>query len=130
MNIETKTKLLKYLFPTEDARCFLCDDLYMELNELIPKPIIVSSKNTILFNRKHNLNMVTDIVNAFLEENIDYKQKVLEIYKNSSFENIINDIVIGYTLFYCNSSYKYNSIDIFKDKRCICYSPISKVDIL
>ena len=45
MTNERKEKLLRYLFPNEQIRLFMCNDLYMELLEIIPKKLFIHTKN-------------------------------------------------------------------------------------
>ena len=130
MNIERKQKLLKYLYPTEKIRSFLCNDLYMELHELIPRQLCISTQNMTLAVRKGNLNKLETIITSFLEGNKEHYQSIMQLCQNQSWDTIIQDIVIGYTFFTTNLISRYNGIDIFKDRRSVCYAPISIIDLL
>lgn len=130
MERERKEKLLKYLFPTEQIRKFLCDDVYEELTFLIPKNLCISTNNLKVATRKENLEKVTSLVREFLKENPDYTKLLIEYYGYDDIIRIVNDIVIGYVYYLTNCYGNYFHIDIFKDKRSICYSYISLIDIL
>ena len=128
--MERKQKLIKYLFPTEEIRSFMCNDLYMELMEQIPRFLCISSKNITNSVRKENFEKVNSIITNFIENNENYKQMLKKLFSNKELKNIISDIVIGYVFFITQTNLKYNHIDIFRDKKSICYSPISIIDIL
>ena len=130
MEIERKQKLINYLYPNEKIRGFFCDELYIELQNFIPNQICITSKNTSFSSRNENLNKIYSIVNNFVEKNSYYKNKILYFYKDEQFNNIIKKIVIGYVFYLSNAIPRYVSIDIFRDRRSICYSPISIIDII
>ena len=130
MNNERKEKLLKYLFPTEEVRKFVCNDLFVELNEIIKTTDCISSKNIKKENRMHNKEKVEMQIKDFVKQNPIYEKILCEIYHQNDINKIYDYILIGYTFFV---SYTYSRIkfcDIFRDKRSICYSPISIIDIL
>ena len=129
MKNERNLKLMNYLYPNEQIRRFMCDDLYMELMQIIPN-ICISSKNVYISNRKENYNKVFSLVLDFLKSNQNYLNQLNIFYKNKTLSDIVKDIVIGYTFFLGKAYPKYNQIDIFKNTKSICYSPISVIDIL
>ena len=79
MEVEKKKKLLKYLYPTEQIRSFLCDDLYMELLRQVPKTLCISSNNFALAKRKENYCKVTNLIKEFFDTNSDYKKVIINI---------------------------------------------------
>ena len=129
MEIERKQKLLNYLMPNKEKRNFLCNDLFMELKELIPDSIIISMKNNSLKERKKNYQTVETIILNFINNNINYKKQIKDLF-NLNETDILTDLVIGYVFFVINTNAKFYHIDIFKDKRSICYSPISIIDFI
>lgn len=129
MEIERKQKLLNYLMPNKEKRNFLCNDLFMELKELIPDSMIISMKNNSLKERKKNYQTVETIILSFINNNINYKKQIKDLF-NLNETDILNDLVIGYVFFVINTNAKFYHIDIFKDKRSICYSPISIIDFI
>ena len=132
MEKERANKLIKYLYPTEQIRSFMCNDLYIELNKIIKRQICISTKNIVSSVRQENLVMLKHIINNFIEVNTIYKQKINELYGNGNMNGdiIINEIIVGYVFYIANSVPKYVSMDIFRDKRSVVYSPISMIDIL
>ena len=130
MNPERKLKLLNYLFPREEIRRFMCNDFFIELSYSVPKVICFSEKNCSHARRKANFETLSNLIMKFLQENITYEKIILELYKVSQIEDIIYEIIIGYVLFVVASNNKLVGVDIFKNKKSVCYSPISVVDLL
>ncbi len=115
-------KFLKYLYPTDEIRDFMCNDLYQELNEVIPNIKCFCSDNVVKSVRKENRKFVkTNIVN-FIEDNPVYKQEIEKLYKSKVISNIIDDIFTGYVLYVVNTSEKNKGENIFTNKKSICYS--------
>ncbi len=130
MNIERQKKLLNYLYPTENVRKFLCNDLYQEFDEILNSSLCISSKNIVSKTRRENYLIIKNEVTNFFNNNPIYCEKIAEMLKVSDFSSAIDDIIIGYVLYLSCSIRKYNRIDIFLDKKSICYSPISVIDLL
>lgn len=130
MDNERKTKLLKYLFPTEEIRKFVCNDLFMELSEIIKTTDCISSKNIKNAVRQENKAKVEKQIKEFLQKNPVYEKMLLELYHQDNINKIYDDILIGYTFFLASTYGRIGEIDIFKDKKSICYAPISIIDIL
>lgn len=115
-------KFLKYLYPTDEIRDFMCNDLYQELNEVIPNIKCFCSDNVVKSVREENRKFVkTNIVN-FIENNPVYKQEIEKLYKSKVISNIIDDIFTGYVLYVVNTSEKNKGENIFTNKKSICYS--------
>lgn len=115
-------KFLKYLYPTDEIRDFMCNDLYQELNEVIPNIKCFCSDNVVKSVREENRKFVkTNIVN-FIENNPVYKQEIEKLYKSKVISNIIDDIFTGYVFYVVNTSEKNKGENIFTNKKSICYS--------
>lgn len=130
MITERKEKLIKYLFPSESIRRFMCNDLYMELIAIIPKSLFISTANKTLLKRKANKDIIIKKIEKFLKQNNQYYIMLIGFFLKSTEEEIINDIILGLTFFITTQSEAYKDIDIFNDKRSVCYSPISFLDIM
>ena len=130
MNTERQRKLINYLYPTEDIRKFLCNDLYQEFDEKITYSLCICSKNLTNIIRRENYAKIKEEIINFFNENIIYKEKVNEILNTDDFDKIIDDIILGYVFYLSHSLRKYNRVDILLDKKSICYSPISVIDLL
>lgn len=124
-------EFIKYLYPTDEIRNFMCNDLYQELNEIIPKTKCFCSDNIVSKTRETNFMFVkTHIVN-FVLTNENYKKELNKLYKDRDFDDLINDILIGYVFFVVNTDDKNKGEDIFKNKKSICYSVAPSIlDIL
>ena len=125
-----KKKLLQYLFPTEEIRKFVCNDLFIELSEVIKTTDCISSKNLNNKVRLSNKENVLNQINNFLNENPIYTETLLKLYNQKEISQIIEDLLMGYTFYLACSFGRIGEIDIFKDKRSVCYSPISIIDII
>lgn len=124
-------EFIKYLYPTDEIRNFMCNDLYQELNEIIPKTKCFCSDNIVSKTREENYMFIkTHIVN-FILTNDNYKKELNKLYKDREFDDLINDIIIGYVFFTVNTDDKNKGEDIFKNKKSICYSVAPSIlDIL
>lgn len=127
MEIDKKQKLLNYLMPEHKVRQFLCNDLFLELKKLIPNSMCISPQNKSTEKRKKNYKEIKKIIIEFLDNNDYYKHEVEVYYKE---EDKIDNLLIGYVFFVLNTMTKYNHVDIFLDKRSVCYSPISIIDFI
>lgn len=130
MDNERKTKLLKYLFPTEEIRKFVCNDLFMELSEIIKTTDCISSKNIKNAVRQENKAKVEKQIKDFIKENPMYEKMLTELYHQDNISKVYDDVLIGYTFYLASTYGRIGEIDIFKDKKSICYAPISIIDIL
>lgn len=120
-----KNKLLefvKYLYPTDEIRNFMCNNLYQELNEIIPKIKCFCSENIVSKTRERNFIFVKSQILNFVLSNKNYKKELKKLYLNREFDEIINDVIIGYVFFVVNTDNKNKGEDIFKSKKSICYS--------
>lgn len=132
MEKERKLKLLNYLYPTEDAREFFCKDLYLELLNIIPKKCLISCSNENAYTRKRNYEFAFSQIEEFLGKNADYLTIVLKFYNYDKVnaKKVCQDVLIGLTLYSSHLITKYSNIDIFLNKKSVCYEPISIVDFL
>lgn len=119
---EKMLKFIKFLYPTDEIRNFMCNDLYQELNEIIPKTRCFCSDNIVSKSREANFLFVKTNVANFVLNNPNYKQELAKLYKGRDFDDLINDIIIGYVFFVVSTDDKNKGEDIFKNKKSICYS--------
>lgn len=129
MQQDKKEKLIRYLFPNENLRNFMCNDLYPELISICPKKLFISSKNKTLKYRKENLKSIKTAINTFIEENTDYRHLLQAHYLDKTTEEVIDILVIGLTFYLANTIKSSQDLDIFHDKKSVCYSPISIIDL-
>lgn len=130
MNKERKEKLLNYLYPTEEIAEFMYCDFYTELALILDKKVCFSQANLTNVTRKNNLKIAREIIAKFLNENALYKNKVYEFFPKTPESVIIDNILYGYTLLVSTNINRGTGADIFKDKRSVCYTIASIIDIM
>ena len=118
-------KFLQLLYPTDNVRKIMINDVYQELLERISTTWCFNSKNLTKAIREENYEKVLSSISNFIAENADYKKVITEFYGEN-----IEYVLYGYLFYLANTNEKDNKIDIFKDKRCILYNEISILDIL
>ena len=127
MDIEQKKKLVQILYPNEKIRDFMINDLYQELKLFIDFEKCYSEKYLEANERKKSLENLKDEIMVFLKNNGNYANAIQSLFLRS-YNDIINEIVMGYCFYITQLNLK--EIDIFKDKKSICYSEVSIIDIL
>ena len=129
MNTERKNKLIEYLYPSTSAIDFMFDDLYVELSAIIAKKLCFSKDNLNKAVRDKNLELVVNIVNKFLVDNLQYKKRLFEFYPHKDYSVLVGDIIVGYVLYLTPHINKGTGADVFLDKRSICFSKVSILDL-
>lgn len=127
---ERKKKLIKYLYPNEKLRQFLCEELYFELADILPKELCISTKTMSDVTRRERMTMAKNNVKQFLKQNPSYIDWLKYFFKDKTTDEIVDDLIIGYVFYLANAKSRFDCIDIFRDKRSLCYCPISVIDIL
>ena len=122
MNSEQKMMLVKYLNLDGEAGEFLTGDLFQELNALISMDLCISDENLIPQKRKENKDRVVRIIKDFLKENNEYREQVDFYFGMYDMIDVFEHLLTGYVFYFSSLSYKYKTIDIFKDARSIVYS--------
>lgn len=131
MESERKQKLLRYLYPNENVREFMFEDLYVELSAVVPRHICISPKNFKASTRKENLQTARSVIQKFLNDNIDYSKKVMVLLSKNEIDNeTVDEILMGFVLYVSGSRQSYIGMDIFRDKKSVCYSPVAVIDII
>ncbi len=130
MTNERRFKLLKYLFPNEKIRYFMCNQLYGELSTIIPKNMCISYKNKKNDIRKKNLNTIKTLIWNYFDTHPIYKLKIENFYNVHNKHDILNIVIISYVFNEVHEIRMHDIIDIFLNKESVCYSPISIIDTL
>ena len=130
MNEIRKRKLLEYLYPREEIAEFMFFDFYAELSLVLDKKICFSANNLKNDIRRKNLILAKEIVAKFLKENSCYSKKLGEYISTDNENIIINNVLYGYLLIISSNINRGAGADIFLDKRSICYSKTSIIDVL
>lgn len=130
MNKIRKKKLLDYLYPREEIAEFMFCDFYVELSRVLDKKICFSSNNLKNDSRQKNLILAKETVIKFLNENSCYRKKLEEYFSTDNQNIIINNVLYGFLLIVSSHINRGTGADIFLDKRSICYSQTSIIDVL
>lgn len=115
--------LLDCLFPNPKARKFSCNGLFEEIK--IPFSICYSNRNKKEEVRKENYKIIERTIRDFLKEEDKYNTVLLVLYDSNNVDEIIEDLVKGYVFFRIITSKRYKSVDIFNDRKCVCFLEFS-----
>ena len=121
MTKEEKIALIKFLYLNDETRDFLCNDLFQEFKNIIPKTMCLSNENLNDDMRAYNHSCVKLLIQVFFNENINYKELTKKLFSHYTENRLIEHLILGYVFFIANINNK-EDIDIFKDKKSICYS--------
>lgn len=114
-------KFLRYLYPTDEIREFMINDFYQELGEIIHKTKCFSSDNIVSATRETNYNYVKASIIKFLETNPTYQIELQKLYKKP-INDMLEELIIGFVFYTVNTDKKNIGVDIFKNKKSICYT--------
>ena len=129
MNTARKNKLIEYLYPSTTSIDFMFSDLYVELSIILPKKICFSKDNLNKKVRDNNLELAVYLVNKFLVDNPLYKKRLSEFFPHRDYSVLVGDIIVGYILYLTPHINKGTGADVFLDKRSICFSKVSILDL-
>ena len=115
-------EFLKYLYPTDEIRDFMCNDLYQELCEIIPKTKCFGSENVVASVREENLKFVKTSIVEFISNNQNYENELSKLYKDKKLEDVLDDIIVGFVFYVVNTNDRNKGENIFTNKKSICYS--------
>ena len=118
--MDKKEEILKYLFPTEEIRKFLVNDLYQELLKNIDTTLFYSDGNIFDGVRYERYKKVYNDIELFLYKNREYAVELARLFDGHDFVMIIEDLICGIVFYYINVI-KKEPIDIFNDRRSLVY---------
>lgn len=118
--MDKKEEILKYLFPTEEIRKFLVNDLYQELLENIDTTLFYNDGNIFDRVRDERYKKVYNDIELFLYKNREYAVELARLFDGHDFVMIIEDLICGIVFYYINVI-KKEPIDIFNDRRSLVY---------
>lgn len=118
--MDKKEEILKYLFPTEEIRKFLVNDLYQELLENIDTTLFYNDGNIFDRVRDERYKKVYNDIELFLYKNREYAVELARLFDGQDFVMIIEDLICGIVFYYINVI-KKEPIDIFCDRRSLVY---------
>lgn len=122
--------LTRYYNLTGESGKFFCNDLFVELSELLPVAKCISDENIDNNIRLANLNKAKGIIKTFLIDNADYMSRVNRYCILSTDIDLYEYLLEAYLLYSLLLSDKPGNLDIFGDPRSICYmaSPLKNGD--
>ena len=129
MNSERKTKLINYLYPTVEIAEFMTYDFYPELTFVLDKKVCFSVENEKESVRKINFEKAKRIVSEFIDKNLKYKRRLVELYRRKVDDSFIEEMLWGYILFITYNINRGTGADVFWDKRSVCYKELSILDV-
>lgn len=122
MNQQQKMELLRYLYKDAETQKFLCNDLFQEFMNTIPKTKCICSENIVHETRHINRQFVTQSIGEFIQNNKAYKEMLNTLYQDYEESDLIEHLLMGYVFFIAQTEATAKEIDIFKDKKSICYT--------
>ena len=125
---EDKILLSKFLYPTDECRKFVLNDLNQELNNLIDKRIVVSSENIKSEHRKKNRLKFFFIIGQFFKNNPTYLKIIKSVY-NFSLKDIIYLIAINFVFYTYQINTSTKDSNFFKDTKSILYTDLDLTKI-
>lgn len=123
--------LIGYYNLTGKLGKFFCNDLFVELSELLPVTKCISDENIDNNIRLANLNKAKSIIKTFLIDNADYMSRINQYSILPTDIDLYEYLLEAYLLYSLLLGDKPSNIDIFSDPRSICYlaSPLKNGDI-
>lgn len=118
--MDKKEEILKYLFPTEEIRKFLVNDLYQELLENIDTTLFYNDGNIFDRVRDERYKKIYNDIELFLYKNREYAVELARLFDGHDFVLILEDLICGIVFYYINVI-KKEPIDIFNDRRSLVY---------
>ena len=100
--MDKKEEILKYLFPTEEIRKFLVNDLYQELLENIDTTLFYNDGNIFDRVRDERYKKVYNDIELFLYKNREYAVELARLFDGHDFVMIIEDLICGIVFYYIN----------------------------
>ena len=114
-------KLLNYFYPTEEIRCFMCNDFYQELLNLVPISLCINAKNRDKVVREQNFVFTLNTIKNFILTDKIYNKAIFELHKGVEIDYLVEKLLEGYVFFIVSTNTRHKKIDICKDKRSILY---------
>lgn len=135
MTTKEKKYLKEYLYPTQEAKNFIIGEINPLLTQLLPKELCISDANLNHKVRKLNYQRAYLRICEFLfanEKIVDTLERIWSINTTNHFElkELVDDMIVNYVFCLTQAHEEYKKIDIFKNKRSICFRDISILDVL
>lgn len=122
---------LNYLYPTDEIRHFLINDVYQEFEDIISSVKCFGNDNIVSLAREKNYKSIKSSMLIFFNTNPTYNKELLKLYKIKNVEDIVENLIIGYVFYLVNKDKTNLNVDIFKNKKSVCYTQAPTIiDIL
>lgn len=121
MNNEEKAKLMKFLFPTEEVRQFMCNDFYQELLNIVPASMCINEKHRDPKVREDNFLLARDKIKNFVLTDKIYNEEIFKYNKVDNFNDFIYRLLEGYVFYITSVNPRHKKIDMYRDSRSIFY---------
>lgn len=129
MTKKEKDKIREYLYPTFEEEDFLVNVIYQDLKEIIPQNICICSKNLTSKIRKSHYNEVYDYIYDYLHQHQKYCDYLMSEYPLDMDEDLIDDLIINFVFCLSQENAIYKDIHIFKNRKSICFTDVSILDM-
>lgn len=130
MDKKTKEKLFNYFYPTEKIRSFMCNDFYQELLNLVPTSLCINEKNRDKYVREQNFLFVINTIKNFILTDKIYNKVIFELHQGVEIDYLVEKILQSYVFYIVSTNVRHKKIDMYRDRRSICYAKISIADML
>lgn len=113
--------MLDYLYPTEEIREFLMNDLNEELKSVINDDILVCSENNDDTIREKNWWTCIKAIGDFLIENKIYRKFMIDNYGNRELVDNAQMALLNCVFCHCLNFEPLWDKNLFTDKECVTY---------
>lgn len=122
-DIDTKCKqiLMDFLYPNDEIRKFMINDLNQELEKLLPQKILICNDNKNDELREKNYWKCCKKIGDFLQKHRQYKTAIEKVFSSQDIVSNIRLILLNFVFYKSQMNSKYKDINVFLDKRSITY---------
>lgn len=130
MNKREKEILMECLYLSDWDRDFLVNVINRDLKELIPEKLFFCKENCIEKTREKNYYEIVYQINDYLQHHFKYLDYLMQDYPEDREEDLVDDLILNFMFCLTQENKKYKDVDIFKNKKSICYTEIPFIEIL
>lgn len=121
MTKEQAEKLIRYYGLSGESGRYFCNDLFVELKDILPLTICFCDENLDDDKRYENLDKARGALNNFLSENPDHMSLVNKYCNTLCDIDLCEYLLEGYLFYSLVLSDRLGETDIFSNPRSICY---------
>lgn len=116
---EFKSYIIGLLYPTEDIKKFVYDDINKPLEKYITDDMILGKQSTDKKVRTKSLKLLQLQIANFLQENSFYLDYLQGVYNKYMYDDVIFWVLVGFVLYRADKLGRLDCLDIFDEKNCI-----------